>query len=57
MDYSKSGGAKLGRNAPRFDPNGASNKGKAATGGKSAKDELLARMKAAAKSAETSKDS
>ncbi|EIE51855.1 hypothetical protein AL036_07420 [Salipiger aestuarii] len=48
MDYSKSGGGKPSKNAPRFNPNGASPKGKAAQGGKSSKDELLARMKAAA---------
>ncbi len=50
MDYSKSGGGKPSKNAPRFDPNGAAPKGRAAQGGKSSKDELLARMKAAAKS-------
>lgn len=48
MDYSKSGGGKKSKNAPRFNPKGENPTGKDAQGGKSSKDELLARMKAAA---------
>lgn len=47
MDYSKSGGAKPSKNAPRFDPTRGTPKGKDAQGGKASKAELLARMKAA----------
>lgn len=48
MDYSKSGGAKPSKSAPKFNPNGETLTGKDASGGKASKAELLARMKAAA---------
>ncbi len=48
MDYSKSGGARSGSNAPRYDRHKDAPKGKAKTAGKAdSKAELLARMKAA----------
>ena len=47
MDYSKSGGARPGSNAPRYDRHKDAPKGKAAPAGKAGKAELLARMKAA----------
>ncbi|EAU45984.1 MULTISPECIES: hypothetical protein [Salipiger] len=47
MDYSKSGGARPGSNAPRYDRHKDAPKGKVATAGKAGKAELLARMKAA----------
>ncbi|MBY6003799.1 hypothetical protein KUV62_07775 [Salipiger bermudensis] len=53
MDYSKSGGARPGSNAPRYDRHKDAPKGKSSTAGKAAsKAELLARMKAAQSKAE-----
>ncbi|APX25546.1 MULTISPECIES: hypothetical protein [Salipiger] len=49
MDYSKSGGARPGSNAPRYDRHKDAPKGKTAKGGKTDKAALLARMKAAQK--------
>ncbi|NIZ08359.1 hypothetical protein [Pseudooceanicola sp. HF7] len=47
MDYSKQGGLKVGKNAPRFKGDRSQEKDKQ-PGGRSSKEELLARMKAAA---------
>ncbi|WP_417719011.1 hypothetical protein [Salipiger sp.] len=48
MNYGKSGAPKPAKNAPRFDKHNAALSGKDANGGKASKEELLARMKAAA---------
>ena len=48
MDYGKTGAGKPAKNAPRFKPAGDKPEGKDARGGKASKEELLARMKAAA---------
>jgi hypothetical protein len=47
MNYSKSGGAKPAKGAPRFDGHKDRPAGKDARGGKADKAALLARMKAA----------
>ncbi|WP_417742361.1 hypothetical protein [Salipiger sp.] len=57
MDYSKSGGARSGSNAPRYDRHKDAPKGKAASAGKASKAELLARMKAAQKQGENTPES
>lgn len=57
MDYSKSGGARSGSNAPRYDRHKDAPKGKAATAGKASKAELLARMKAAQTQGENTPES
>ncbi len=46
MDYSKMGGGRPGSNKPRFKAEDLKRDGKAGTGGKASKEELLARMKA-----------
>ncbi|MGD9919305.1 MAG: hypothetical protein AB7U46_14915 [Paenirhodobacter sp.] len=48
MDYSKSGGAKIGKNAPPHAEHNAKGSRKNPFGGKDDKSALLARMKAAA---------
>jgi hypothetical protein len=51
MDYGKSGAAKVSGNKPRFETGKGAPKaqsGKDARGGKASREELLARMKAAA---------
>ncbi len=50
MDYSKMGGGRAGSNKPRFKPEDLKRDGKAGTGGKASKEELLARMKAQSES-------
>ncbi|WP_425070395.1 hypothetical protein [Sagittula sp. S175] len=49
MDYGKSGAPKGAKGTPRFDKHKEQKSGKDARGGKASKEELLARMKAAAK--------
>ena len=46
MDYSKMGGGRPGSNKPKFSAEDLKREGKAGTGGKASKKELLARMKA-----------
>lgn len=48
MDYGKSGNAKSGKNTPRHREHNEHGTNKTPFGNKSAKEELLARMKAAA---------
>ena len=48
MDYSKSVSPKVGNNAPRVKGHNTKNEGKNPPGGRASKEELLARMKAAA---------
>jgi hypothetical protein len=48
MDYSKSGGARPGKNAPRHSEHNAKGSAKNPFGAQTKKAELLARMKAAA---------
>ncbi len=48
MDYSKSGNAKADKNTPKRKVGKGLGAEKSATGGKASKEELLARMKAAA---------
>ncbi|MFD2175134.1 hypothetical protein [Rhodobacter lacus] len=56
MDYSKSGGPKPGQNAPRHAEHNAKGTAKNPFGKGAAKEDLLARMKAAAaRAAETDK--
>ncbi|WP_193789551.1 MULTISPECIES: hypothetical protein [unclassified Salipiger] len=53
MDYSKMGGARPGSNKPKFKAEDLKREGKAGTGGKASKAELLARMKAQNESKKT----
>ena len=48
MDYSKSGGAKMGRNQPRHSEHNSYGSDKTPFGSRPTKAELLARLKAAA---------
>lgn len=53
MDYSKSGNAKAGKGTPKFDGQNRHGAPKAAHGKTPGKDELLARLKAAAEARKT----
>ncbi len=53
MDYSKMGAPKLSKNAPKHDEARAKGAGRSKTGGRASKEELVARMKAAAEAKKT----